>query len=60
MILARQMCLYTARVGIVLREPSVAAVDKGTGAVKGVGIEAQRMLGRTPGILLPYALCATE
>ncbi len=38
--------------GIVLREPSVAAVDKGTGAVKGVGIEAQRMLGRTPGNII--------
>lgn len=34
--------------GIVLREPSVAAVDKDTGMIKGVGYEAQRMIGRTP------------
>ena len=32
--------IYCKGKGIVLREPSVAAVDKGTGTVKGVGIEA--------------------
>ena len=35
--------------GIVLREPSVVAMDKGTGRLLKVGEEAQRMLGRTPG-----------
>ena len=35
--------------GIVLREPSVVAVDKQTGEVLAVGGEARRMLGRTPG-----------
>ena len=44
--------IYCKGKGIVLREPSVAAVDKGTGTVKGVGIEAQRMLGRTPGNII--------
>lgn len=34
--------------GIVLREPSVVAVDTNTGTVLAVGAEAQRMLGRTP------------
>ena len=34
--------------GIVLSEPSVVAVDSQTGAVHAVGIEAKRMLGRTP------------
>jgi len=34
--------------GIVLREPSVVAVDKTTGDVLAVGQEARRMLGRTP------------
>jgi rod shape-determining protein MreB len=34
--------------GIVLREPSVVAVDNQSGAVLAVGEEAQRMLGRTP------------
>ena len=35
--------------GIVLREPSVVAVDSHTGAVLAVGTEAKRMIGRTPG-----------
>lgn len=35
--------------GIVLREPSVVAVDSHTGDVLAVGKEARRMLGRTPG-----------
>ena len=35
--------------GIVLREPSVVAVDNNTGEVLAVGEEARRMLGRTPG-----------
>ncbi len=34
--------------GIVLNEPSVVAVDKGTGKVLAVGSEAKLMLGRTP------------
>ncbi|MGH8047603.1 MAG: rod shape-determining protein [Chthoniobacterales bacterium] len=35
--------------GIVLREPSVVAVQSGTNKVLAVGDEAKRMLGRTPG-----------
>ena len=35
--------------GIVLREPSVVAVEKITGKIYAVGEEARRMLGRTPG-----------
>lgn len=35
--------------GIVLREPSVVAINKDTGKVIEVGEEAKRMLGRTPG-----------
>jgi len=35
--------------GIVLCEPSVVAVQSGTGKVLAVGQEAKRMLGRTPG-----------
>lgn len=39
-------------VGIVLNEPSVAAVEQASGMVKSIGLEAKRMLGRTPdGIL---------
>ena len=35
--------------GIVLREPSVVAIDKTTKTVRAVGEEARLMLGRTPG-----------
>ena len=34
--------------GVVLNEPSVAAVDQATGNILGIGLEAKRMLGRTP------------
>ena len=40
---------YIKGKGIVLREPSVVAVDNNTGDVVAVGEEARRMLGRTPG-----------
>ncbi|MFR2534738.1 MAG: rod shape-determining protein [Clostridia bacterium] len=40
---------YAKGKGIVLREPSVVAVDNNTGNVLAVGKEARRMLGRTPG-----------
>ena len=35
--------------GVVLREPSVVAIDKNSGRLLKVGEEAQQMLGRTPG-----------
>lgn len=35
--------------GIVVREPSVVAVDKNTGRILQVGAAARNMLGRTPG-----------
>ena len=40
---------YIKGKGIVLREPSVVAVDNNTKEVLAVGQEARRMLGRTPG-----------
>lgn len=40
---------YVKGKGIVLREPSVVAVDNNTSNVLAVGKEARRMLGRTPG-----------
>ena len=40
---------YVKGKGIVLREPSVVAVNSDTGEVLAVGKEARRMLGRTPG-----------
>jgi len=41
--------VYVRGRGIVLSEPSVVAVDSRTGEVHAVGVEAKRMLGRTPG-----------
>src|SRR5438132_13790504 len=38
--------------GILLREPSVVAIDRETKAVLAVGEEAKRMLGRTPGSIV--------
>lgn len=41
--------VYADGKGIVLREPSVVAVDRNTGKVLQVGAAARNMLGRTPG-----------
>jgi rod shape-determining protein MreB and related proteins len=40
--------VYVKGEGIVLNEPSVVAVERGTHRIKGIGLEAKRMLGRTP------------
>ena len=41
--------VYVEGKGIVLREPSVVAIDKNSGKVLQVGSAARNMLGRTPG-----------
>ncbi|MFW6152532.1 MAG: rod shape-determining protein [Verrucomicrobiota bacterium] len=41
--------VYVKDRGIVLREPSVVAIQAGTKRILAVGDEAKRMLGRTPG-----------
>jgi rod shape-determining protein MreB len=41
--------IYSAGKGIVVREPSVVAVDKNTGKILQVGAAARNMMGRTPG-----------
>jgi len=41
--------IFEAEKGIVVREPSVVAVDKNTGKILKVGAQARSMLGRTPG-----------
>lgn len=38
--------------GIIIREPSVVAVEKGTNEVLAIGAEAKRMIGRTPGSII--------
>jgi len=44
--------VYVKGRGIVLREPSVVAINRDTGRVIAVGAEARRMLGRTPGNII--------
>ena len=41
--------IYISGKGIVVNEPSVVAVEKGTNKVLAVGAEAKKMLGKTPG-----------
>ncbi len=41
--------VYVKGKGVVLKEPSVVAIDTNTGKVLKVGVEAQNMIGRTPG-----------
>ncbi len=41
--------IYVRGRGIVLNEPSVVALNVNTGQVVAVGVDAKRMIGRTPG-----------
>ena len=41
--------IYEKHHGVVLREPSVVAVDQDTGDILAVGYDAKSMVGRTPG-----------
>lgn len=41
--------VYLKGKGIILREPSVVAINNNTGEVLAVGLEAKQMIGRTPG-----------
>ena len=41
--------VYVRGKGIVLNEPSVVAIEKKSNTVLAVGVEAKRMVGRTPG-----------
>ena len=44
--------VHVAGRGIILREPSVVAINKDTNEVLAVGEEAKRMLGRTPASII--------
>ncbi len=44
--------VYMRNKGIVMREPSVVAVDVRTDSVLAVGTEAKEMIGRTPGSIV--------
>ena len=41
--------VYVRRRGIVLNEPSVVALNTNNGQIVAVGVQAKRMIGRTPG-----------
>ena len=44
--------VYRKGKGVVLKEPSVVAIDRDTKKVKAIGEEARFMLGRTPGNIM--------
>jgi rod shape-determining protein MreB len=44
--------VYVRSKGIMIREPSVVALDKESGKILAVGEEARRMIGRTPGNII--------
>lgn len=44
--------VYIKGKGIVLREPSVVAIDRDSNKVLAIGEEAKKMLGRTPGNII--------
>lgn len=46
--------IYMEGKGIILRAPSVVAVEKQTGKVVAVGLEAKKMIGKTPGTITAY------
>ena len=52
--------VYVKGKGIVLREPSVVAIDKNTNQVLAVGQEARKMLGRTPGNIVALSILSLK
>ena len=44
--------VYVRRRGIALNEPSVVALNTNTGQIVAVGVQAKRMIGRTPGSIV--------
>ena len=46
------MCIRDRGKGIIMREPSVVAVDTKTDEVRCVGAEAKAVIGRTPGSIV--------
>jgi rod shape-determining protein MreB and related proteins len=44
--------VYVRRRGIALNEPSVVALSTHTGKIVAVGVQAKRMIGRTPGSIV--------
>ena len=51
--------IYERGRGVVLDEPSVVAIEAGTGRLVAAGRRAKEMLGRTPGLSTRCAPCGT-
>ena len=47
-----QILIYMKGKGIILREPTVVAIDRDTRRILAYGSEAHKMIGRTPGSIL--------
>ena len=48
----RNTVAYLRGVGVVVREPSMVAIDQKSGTVMAIGYEAYNMIGRTPGNII--------
>ncbi len=46
--------IYMGGKGIIMRAPSVVAIEKQTSKVVAVGLEAKKMIGKTPGTITAY------
>lgn len=44
--------VYIKGKGVVLKEPSVVAIDRENGKIQAIGEEARLMIGRTPGNII--------
>ena len=51
--------VYVRNRGVVLNEPSVVAINTFTNEALAVGMDAKRMIGRTPPTSRPSGPCAT-
>jgi rod shape-determining protein MreB len=51
--------VYVKGQGIVLKEPSVVAINRDTREPVAFGREAKRMLGKTPANIMRFARCVT-
>ena len=51
-LVTASVLVYIKGKGVVLKEPSVVAIDRDTKKVKAIGEEARFMLGRTPGNIM--------
>ncbi len=45
--------VYSRNKGVMLKEPSIVAIDRFTDKIVAVGDDAKKMLGRTPGNIVP-------